>query len=82
MIFNFLLHSQLTHVNKKAPGGIINYQLLVIILQCLFYICFQIPGQVHFLELMPTSQYPANGSSHVCSVLAHRCSPIMLSLQG
>lgn len=25
MIFNFLLHSQLTHVNKKAPGGIINY---------------------------------------------------------
>lgn len=30
MIFNFLLYSQLTHVNKKAPGDIINYQLLVI----------------------------------------------------
>lgn len=30
MFFNFLLHSQLTHVNKKAPGDIINYQLLII----------------------------------------------------
>lgn len=81
MIFDSLIISQLTHVNKKAPGATqlaFNYQLLIKILQYLtvvfLYTSFQSPRQVHSLVLVPSSRSPANESSNICSVPTHRCS--------
>lgn len=56
MIFNFLIISQLTRVNKKALGAsqlAFNYELLIKILQYLIVVfldtSFQSPRQVHSL---------------------------------